>query len=278
MDDDHASTVGPELEPLETLFERPGLPFFGIPTELARGYGGDLGFAVPRLFANFVASVDGVVALRAGGDSGHLVSGDSAADRFVMALLRACADAILIGAGTFRKTPGARWTAERLYPAHAALFTALREKLGALREPPLVVLTASGDVDAAAPALDGGFIVTTRAGEARLSGRAPPSVRVVVVESAHERLGAVLELLRAEGLRAVLTEGGPTLVGQLVAEGLLDELFLTSSPKLFGRADGDGQKSLLHGVALGGAALELWSARRHGSHLFLRYGLRPPGR
>jgi riboflavin biosynthesis pyrimidine reductase len=268
-----ARTDGPTLSPLETLFEAPGLPSAGLPDELARLYGGELGFAAPRLYANFVASVDGVVALRAGGDSGHLISGDSAADRFVMGLLRASADAILVGAGTFRKVPGHRWTAARIHPAAAPHFEALREKLGMRPVPPLVLLTTSGDVDAAAPALEGGFIVTSPAGRARLSG-VPSGVRVLVAGSTEERLGGALEMLRAEGLRTVLTEGGPTLVGQLVAAGLLDELFLTTSPRLFGRAEGDGRKSLVAGVTLEGAELELQSLRRHGSHLFLRYAVR----
>jgi riboflavin biosynthesis pyrimidine reductase len=77
--------------------------------------------------------------------------------------------------------------------------------------------------------------------------------------------------LRAEGYERVLTEGGPTLVGELVAENLLDELFVTVSPRIFGRAPGDARKSLIHGVGLLGTPLELASARRQGSHLFLRY-------
>jgi hypothetical protein len=83
------------LQPLEALFEVPGLPGFDLPDELAAICGGTVGFPEPRLYANFVASVDGVVALR-----------------FVMGLLRACADAVLIGAGTLRGSPRTRWTAE----------------------------------------------------------------------------------------------------------------------------------------------------------------------
>jgi hypothetical protein len=64
-----------ETEPLELLFERSGLPHFGLPPSLSAIYGGDLGFSTPRLFANFVSSIDGVVALPTGGESGHVVSG-----------------------------------------------------------------------------------------------------------------------------------------------------------------------------------------------------------
>src|SRR6266511_3726839 len=84
---------------------------------------------------------------------------------------------------------------------------------------------------------------------------------------------AWLDLLHDRGLQTILSEGGPTLFGQLLAEDLIDELFLTTSPKLFGRRPSDGRKSLVAGVALEGRAMQLVSVRRHESHLFLRYRL-----
>src|SRR6266545_7108795 len=97
-----------DAERLELLFERgDGAPSFALPPSLLARYGGGFGLGTPLLYANFVASVDGVVALRGRGDeSGHVVSGDSEPDRFVMGLLRACADAVLLGAGTFRHAAG----------------------------------------------------------------------------------------------------------------------------------------------------------------------------
>ena len=80
-------------------------------------------------------------------------------------------------------------------------------------------------------------------------------------------------LLEAEGSRLVLSEGGPSLLAQLVRERVLDELFVTTSPSLFGRFPDDGRKSLTNGLDLGGAALELLSLRRHGSYVFSRYAL-----
>ena len=63
------------------------------------------------------------------------------------------------------------------------------------------------------------------------------------------------------------------LVARLIAEDLLDELFLTVSPALFGRYAGDAKKALVDGLDLGRKPLGLSSVRRHGSHLFLRYTL-----
>jgi riboflavin biosynthesis pyrimidine reductase len=84
----------------------------------------------------------------------------------------------------------------------------------------------------------------------------------------------VIATLHADGHRLILTEGGPSVVSALTSEGLLDELFVTSSPFLFGRFPADGRKALTDGVDLGRVELELSSARRHESHLFLRYAVR----
>src|SRR5262245_59897631 len=92
-----SDSILPGGQALELLFERPKLPRFNVPELLARGYGSDIGFGKPSLFANFVASVDGVVALPSGGESGQIISQKNQADRFVMGLLRACADAVIVG-------------------------------------------------------------------------------------------------------------------------------------------------------------------------------------
>jgi riboflavin biosynthesis pyrimidine reductase len=264
--------------PLELLFERSGLPSFSsLPAPLVAQYGGSLGFSRPRVFANFVASLDGVVALPARADSGPIISGHSEPDRFVMGVLRACADAVLVGAGTFRKAPGHRWSAEAIYPAAAALYTETRKLLGLRTEPQLVIVTRSGDIDTAQPAARDAWIVTSSAGEKTLRARPSGPARIIVLDSEEMRLADLLPQLYDEGLQLLLTEGGPSLFAQLVAEQLVDELFLTSSPALFGRYPNDYRKSLTDGLDLAGAELDLWSVRRHGSHLFLRYALAPAG-
>ncbi len=188
-----------------------------------------------------------------------------------MALLRACADAVLIGAGTFRADSGQLWRAESLMPELAPLFAELRRKLGLRAQPPLVLVTGSGDIETGEPALADALIFTTDAGESKLRGTLPAGARVRSLGAGPIHMREVIPLLHAEGFARVLTEGGPTLVGELLAAQLLDELFLTSSPKLMGRYVGDGRKSLIDGSDVAGVPLELASLRRHGSHLFLRY-------
>ena len=261
------------MKPIELLFERAGLPYFGLPAVLAVSYGGDFGLTRPGLYANFVSSVDGVVALAGAGESGAVVSGHSQPERFGMGLLRACADAVLIGAGTFRNAPGGHWHAEDAYPEAAEHFADLRRQLGLRRHPRLVLVTASGRLDGSHPALQDSLIVTTRDGAATLRGSLPAGARVVTLAPKSITGRDLMALLDAEKLSTVLTEGGPSLMGQLVQEGLVDELFLTTSPRLFGRSANDGRKSMVDGVVLDGQTLDLVAARRHESHLFLRYRL-----
>ena len=73
----------------------------------------------------------------------------------------------------------------------------------------------------------------------------------------------------------ILSEGGPTVIGQLLDLGLLDELFLTVSPLVLGRPRGEKRPGLAEAVDLlhEGPAAELLSVHRHGSHLFVRYSL-----
>jgi riboflavin biosynthesis pyrimidine reductase len=227
------------LEPLELLYEEAGRPSFGLPPALATAYSGDLGFTAPCVYANFVASIDGVVALGPEHpSSGSAISGHEPADRFVMGLLRACADAVLIGAGTLRATPRHRWTPDHVYPQAASDFAELRRSLRRATQPQLVVVTASGEVPTENPALQSGALVATTAdGARRLEGRLPPTCAIsTAVEGSTLRMADVLATLSAQRHISVLTEGGPQLIGHLLGEGLLDELFLTTSPVLAGRA------------------------------------------
>src|SRR5947207_2274196 len=82
--------------------------------------------------------------------------------------------------------------------------------------------------------------------------------------------------VRPTGSSWVLCEGGPTLLGHFLARGLLQELFLTFSPVIAGRSEGSSRPSFVAGMEFMHTELvpaALLSARRSGSHLFLRYGL-----
>ncbi|MBW3589189.1 MAG: dihydrofolate reductase family protein [Actinobacteria bacterium] len=260
---------------LEVLFEEQGLPELDLPPSLRDLYGGSIGFDGPLTYANFVTSLDGVAALPKIKDSPVVLSGKSEADRFVMGLLRALADAVVIGAGTMRNAEGHLWTADYVYPALAEDFQKLRGQLKRSTHPALIVLTASGKIPPSHPALERGAIFLTNEQTAKdLSVTLPKTCRVEVLGSGSRLDPKELQrFLHSEGFGSVLSEAGPELFAQLMGAGLVDELFLTSSPRVAGRANEprpgfvDGLEFLPNAEVSG----KLASVRRSGSYLFLRY-------
>jgi riboflavin biosynthesis pyrimidine reductase len=263
------------LGPYEVLFET-DLPTYPLPDELEKIYG-RLGLGDRVVYSNFVSSLDGVVSVGSGISAGSVISGKNPADRFLMGLLRACADAVVIGAGTMRATPGHLWTPAHVFPDLSGAFAELRQKLGRRREPRLVVLTSSGGLDFEHPALvKGATVMTTNAGAKRIGDRLPPACDLVAVSG-----GRAVDVQDAfgecakRGFKVVLTEGGPHLMGELIKAGLLNEMFLTLSPVLAGR-DKERRLGMVEGAELL-PKVPVWSrllsARRHADFLFLRYSL-----
>jgi riboflavin biosynthesis pyrimidine reductase len=265
------------LPALEVLFEADGLPAFDLPEELAALYGGSLGFVEPRLYANFVATVDGVVAIPSLPGSNKLVAGDNDADRFVMALLRACADALVIGSGTMTASPRSVWTPEQASPTVAGLLAELRRRIGRSGSPQVVIVSASGLIDPTHPSFEtGAIVITTDAGAARLDGKLPESAVVSLGPDDWLDPTRLVAALHDRGHTLILCEGGPHAIGPLLAARVVDELFLTVSPLLAGRVPGDPRYALVEGTDLlpeGPLEGRLLSVRREEDHLFLRYEL-----
>ncbi len=275
---------------LEVLVEAPGQAGEARggtpPARLARRYGGPLAVSLrpnrPTVIANFVESLDGIVALGTGPrGGGSEISGASEPDRFVMALLRTLADVVVIGAGTFRAAPGHEWTPRGIAPRWAADCAAWRAQLGLPPEPAIVVVSASGDLPPHHPGFSRedvrAFVATTGSGARRLADRGLPGrVRVEVVSDAPEiEPDALLGFLWRLGTRLALCEGGPHLISGLLTAGTVDELFVTVAPQVLGRGpDAAARLGLAEGRAWDPREApwgSLRSVRRAGSHLFLRY-------
>ena len=251
------------------MFESTDLAVGTLPAQLAELYDGGLAIRDGTVYANFVSSIDGIVALEGGrAPSGGIISGRNEADRFVMGLLRAFADAVVVGAGTVRAEGGrALWTPDFIFPAAADAFRELRQALKRASSPRLVIVTGRGDLDPSDRALQAGALVlTTSDREADLRRAVSGADRIQVDD--------IFRALAEEGHRSVLTEGGPRLFGQLVASDRIDELFLTVSPVLAGQRD-DRSFGLIRDIEFGRTPKpgRLLSLRRHESHLFMRYGL-----
>jgi riboflavin biosynthesis pyrimidine reductase len=257
-----------------------------LPPELAARFDGDLTIDLqsdrPTIVGNFVSSLDGVVALgqSEANSGGGEISGFSDADRYMMALLRAMADVVVVGAGTLRVGRRHVWTAAHLQPALANAFAAWRSELWLTPQPTTIVVTASGNLDANHSGLNVPdvpvIVVTTHAGAARLATLPfSPNVRIEVVgEGSHVPAGALLEVIRSTGARLALCEGGPHLFGEILRSRLVDELFLTMAPQVFGRDGASHRLSFIEGTSFGsglGRWATLSSIRRAGDDLFLRY-------
>jgi riboflavin biosynthesis pyrimidine reductase len=265
---------------LERLYEAPHLPGYPLPAALERLHEGPLGFETPRVFANFVSSIDGVVALPNVDASPAVIGGASEADRFMMGLLRACAGAVLIGAGTLRAEPAHRWSPDHVYPQAADDFARLRRQLNLDARPEVVVVTGTGDLDPATGVLEeGALVLTTTKGAGRLAGRLPASSTVAVVNEGDQvEIDKAIAIVHSRGHQLILSEGGPNILGQLLRYQILDELFVTVSPTLFGRTAEQTRPGLVEGVDLFSPSTprpEVLSVRRHRSHLFVRYSLSP---
>jgi riboflavin biosynthesis pyrimidine reductase len=273
------------LTPLELLFDVERGRDLPLPPDILALFG-RLQFPLhpgpPYIIGNFVTTLDGVVALNEPGHaSGGDISGFNQHDQMVMGLLRAIADAVIVGAGTLRSVPQHRWTAQYIYPPLTDAYQQLRTSLGK-PEPPLnVIVTAHGEVSLDLPVFQSGevpvLLVTTAQGAERIRAqRLPPSMQLSSVKSAGSLSArAILEAVnRVRQCEVILVEGGPQLMGDFFAEQSLDELFLTLAPQIAGR-DGTVERP---GLVMGqrfAPEHPLWgtliSVKRGGSHLFLRY-------
>jgi riboflavin-specific deaminase-like protein len=177
----------------------------------------------PYVVSNFVVTLDGRVTLE--GRSGPIGS-DS--DTAMLVALRTRVDAVMIGAGTMRAECYGRVIRD---PAKRE-----RRKRDGLDDDPLMVLI-SGRLDLPWDAP----LFTEGVGEVLVftaSDEEPPATATPVHVERHAAevdLAAAMEHLRRErGIRALLCEGGPRLLAQLIEAELVDELFITHASKLAG--------------------------------------------
>jgi riboflavin biosynthesis pyrimidine reductase len=193
----------------------------------------------PLVGMNFVATVDGRATIE--GRSGPI---GSDADTAMLVGLRKRFEAVMIGAGTMRV-----------------------ERYGAM-DPLVVLVSGRLDLPWDAPLFE------DQAGEALIftaSEAEPPETAATVEVVRHEGAVNLVEALRhlrqERGIRAVLSEGGPHLHAQMQADGLVDDLFLTTAPKL----SGGGAPRIIEGSLPEVTDLELAWLLEEDGELFARY-------
>ncbi|WP_093837963.1 pyrimidine reductase family protein [Streptomyces aidingensis] len=180
----------------------------------------------PWLRANMVSSLDG-----AAHHKGRSAGLSGAADMRVFGVLRALADAVVVGAETAR--------VEEYGPARAReSFAARRAAAGQRPAPAIVVVSLGLELDFSLPLFTQALVptlVVTGAGAPAEALRAARKAGVEVIV-AGEGSGGDPARIKAElagrGYTRLLTEGGPRMLGQFAAAGVLDELCLTLSPRV----------------------------------------------
>jgi riboflavin biosynthesis pyrimidine reductase len=177
--------------------------------------------------AMMVSTLDGAAA-GADGLSGSISGG---ADREVFEAVRRYADAVLVGGGTL--------TSEEYGPMRADDADAERRSANGQAEAPRLVVV-SGSLDL--PTGDDGFLAST-VPPLVLTGSTADAAKVAALEKRCEVVRApdervqpqwAIDQLVERGLWRVVCEGGPSLLRDVTAAGLLDEADLTFSPMLVG--------------------------------------------
>jgi riboflavin biosynthesis pyrimidine reductase len=181
---------------------------------------------------NFVSSVDGAVAVH-GLSKGLQTPGDNR----LFAVLRDLADVVLVGAGTAR--------AENYRPVVPDdRRRTVRARFGIAAALPVALVSHRLDLDLSRPLFDPppgaprAIVITHgRAPAARLRELAD---RADVIVAGDEQVDfvAALAALRDRGHVRILSEGGPSLFGQMLAEDVVDELCLSLTPLLAGTGAG----------------------------------------
>jgi len=239
--------------------------------------------ARPRVLLNMVSTLDGRATL--GGRSGAI---GGPADRELFHALRTVVDAVMVGGGTLRAE---RY--RRLVRKDSA--RELRRARGLSEEPLACIVSGRLALDADIPILADpqARVAVLTSSQASLSASQQPANSAdgdrehaprieahidYIRASAEGRLdlpGALAQLRERFDIGTVLCEGGPHLNTQLLAAGLVDELFLSLAPTLAG-GDASGEAlRILAGMDLEPPReLELLSVSEHDSHLFLRYSVR----
>lgn len=98
-----------------------------------------------------------------------------------------------------------------------------------------------------------------------------PHLPYIVVTS--HNLPDLVSMLQEKGYKRVLVEGGPTLLTSFLKEDLIDEIFLTISPKIFG-SEKDITLTLVEGYLFPPNQIKkfkLISVKKMGDEVFLRY-------
>jgi riboflavin biosynthesis pyrimidine reductase len=223
MADDAAAVrfteLGPAGSPIESIDDARMTDFYAYPNGLQACW----------VRGNMIASLDGGAT-----DDGTAGGLAGPGDRALFTLMRQQADVILVGAGTVRIE---NYSGAQFSPAQRQA----RQRRGQAEVPPIAVVTNSGRLDYDAKLFTRTevppLILTSSAAAGDTRSRLGSLAEVIDASGTHTSAvdcATVMKILADRKLLRVLTEGGPSLLGSLIEDGLLDELCVTIAPLLVG--------------------------------------------
>lgn len=228
----------------------------------------DLRFPVaknrPFFYTNFVSTVDGKVQVTK--DPYAYWPIGSKLDYKTLIELRACADVLIHGKNT------AFWMRhiDNLFKNE---FKNLRKKIGKEKDLAYMVLSNHPDKKLAEHIRDeNSYLITSKSGAKKL-GYSSGDHNVLAIGENGVDLKKFSSYLFKNGYKRILVEGGPKLLGQFLAEDLLDEIFLTIAPKIFGNED-NATLTMVEGHLFPANKvknLQLLSVKKIKDELYLRY-------
>ncbi len=221
----------------------------------------------PYLRAVMVETADGA-ARSPQGLSGGI---SSAADRLVFATIRGLSDVILVGAETVRSEGYGP-------PRERPELVDRRREAGQAPVPRVAIVTRSGDLDVASPlfteAVEKPLVFAPASLPAERRAALSPVADVVMVGDSECEPRAIVAELGRRGLNRIACEGGPTVLGQFMAQRLVDELCITVTPLAFGgTGDAEPVARIIGGAPLPDAPrpMRLAHVLESDGTLFLRY-------
>jgi riboflavin biosynthesis pyrimidine reductase len=256
----------------------------GLPEAFRLVYGGDWRFDAPLnrpyIYSNFVQSRDGRISFAIPGQAGGGdVSGFNLHDKWIMGLLRARADAVIVGDMTLKIEPEHIWTSEYICPLETS-FAELRLSFNLAPNPLQTFLSLEGEFDRSAPVFARAdlhvVIFTTARGRDRAKSLEGVAARVDLPDVGTDRvdLHRLVQVLHHDyKVKTLLCEGGPRVYGSFIAAQLMDEEFLTLSPVVIGQDTARTRPGLIEGLAFtpenAPRSIPI-SLKQAGDHLFLR--------
>jgi riboflavin biosynthesis pyrimidine reductase len=219
--------------------------------------------ARPWIYANFIVSRNGIVAWKRQGPEDDpvraIAGGDFTrpgrrADVQFMRYLRACADAVSVGAQTLRDQPRLAMTLDAPVGGAGDTLARFRTQHGLRPQPLQVLYTQGGALDLGARIFDTPglevLVVTTSEGARRLRSQGSEEKGITLLVAGTEFLdsaalaGAHERLASEFGVRYVACEGGATVLEALHGAGIVDELFITETDVVIEPTAHEGVKRL----------------------------------